>query len=101
MDQRKAHVVALDVSKEFEYTPVAVHHHLLTGIHMTEDQRMKIIAARAENNRELLDQQLIDVKMSKSKPESAVFIHDTEEVLRRKITGAICSMKEITLILAS
>ena len=97
MDQRKAHVVALDVSKEFEYTPVAVHHHLLTGIHMTEDQRMKIIAARAENNRELLDQQLIDVKMSKSKPESAVFIHDTEEVLRRKITGAFCPMKEITL----
>ena len=68
MDQRKAHVVALDVSKEFEYEPVAVHHHLLTGIHMTENQRLKIIAARNEENRELLDQQLIDVKMSKSKP---------------------------------
>ena len=97
MDQRKAHVVALDVSKEFGYEPVAVHHHLLTGIHMTEEQRQSIIAAKNEKNRELLDQQLIDVKMSKSKPESAVFIHDSEEAIRKKIMGAFCPMKEVNL----
>ncbi len=97
MDQRKAHVVALDVSKEFGYEPVAVHHHLLTGIHMTEEQRLNIIAAKNEKNRELLDQQLIDVKMSKSKPESAVFIHDSEEAIRKKIMGAFCPMKEVNL----
>lgn len=97
MDQRKAHVVALDVAKEFDYQPVAVHHHLLTGIHITEGQRTSIIAAKKENNRELLDQQLIDVKMSKSQPESAIFIHDTEAEIRRKINGAYCPMKETTL----
>ncbi len=97
MDQRKAHVVALDVSKEFGYQPVAVHHHLLTGIHMNEQQRTSIIAAKSQGDRDILNQQLIDVKMSKSKPESAVFIHDSEAEVRKKISGAFCPIKETYL----
>ncbi len=97
MDQRKAHIVALEVSKEFDYEPIAVHHHLLTGVHISEEQRTGIIAAKLQKNRELLEQQLIEVKMSKSKPESAIFIHDTEEVIRKKITGAYCPMKETNI----
>ncbi len=94
MDQRKAHVVALDVSNEFEYKPVAVHHHLLTGIHISEGQRASIIAAKKDKDKDQLNQQLIDVKMSKSKPESAVFIHDTEAAIRKKIGSAFCPIKE-------
>ena len=94
MDQRKAHVVALEVAKEFDYEPIAIHHHLLTGVHINKEQRAKIITAKDQNNRELLEQQLIEVKMSKSKPESAIFIHDSEEVIRKKINSAYCPTKE-------
>jgi tyrosyl-tRNA synthetase len=97
MDQRKAHVIALEVAKEFDYEPVAVHHHLLTGIHISEEQRNNIIEAKSHNDRELLEQQLIDVKMSKSKPESAIFIHDSEQVIRKKILGAFCPIKETNI----
>jgi tyrosyl-tRNA synthetase len=36
----------------------------------------------------------IDVKMSKSKPETCVFIHDTEEDITRKLTKANCPPKQ-------
>ncbi len=94
MDQRKAHVVALEVAKSFNTEIVAAHHRLLSGIHITEEQRGKIIAAKAAHDREQLEQELIDIKMSKSNPASAVFVHDTEEEIRKKIGGAFCPMKE-------
>ena len=99
MDQRKAHVVAMDVAKTFNVNPapIAVHHKLLSGIHITELQRQKIIAAKTSGDRERLDQELIDIKMSKSNPNSAIFIHDNEEEITRKILGAFCPAKEITV----
>ncbi len=97
MDQRKAHVVALEVAKTFDAELVAVHHHLLTGIHITESQRAQILAAKASGNREQLEQELIDIKMSKSNPSGAVFVHDTEEEIKKKINGAFCPMGEITV----
>ena len=97
MDQRKAHVIALEVSKEFNYKPVAIHHHLLMGMHMTGEQRDKILEAQRTGNRELFEEGIIEIKMSKSKPESAIFIHDTEEEIRKKIRKAYCPPKEIQL----
>ncbi len=95
MDQRKAHVIALEVWKEFGYKPIAVHHHLLLGMHITEEQRKKILEARITGNRELFEEGIIEVKMSKSKPESAIFIHDTEEEIKKKIMKAYCPPKEV------
>ncbi len=95
MDQRKAHVVALDVANSLGYKPVAVHHHLLMGVHVTADQRSKILAAKASGNRDALIDEIIDVKMSKSKPNSAVYIHDTEEQIKAKIMGAFCPAAEL------
>jgi tyrosyl-tRNA synthetase len=94
MDQRKAHAVALDVSKEFQYSPVAVHHHLLMGIHITEEQRQRIVSAKANKDREAFEQEVIDIKMSKSNPSSAIFIHDSEEQIKKKIMGAFCPVGE-------
>ncbi len=95
MDQRKAHVVAIDVSGNFPYEPVAVHHHLLMGIHINEEQRKRILAAKQSGNREAFEGEIVEVKMSKSNPNSAVFIHDSEEQIRRKITGAFCPNREL------
>ncbi len=94
MDQRKAHVVALEVSKEFGTEPVAVHHHLISGIHITEAQRAKVLAAKAAHDRGMLEQELIDIKMSKSNPSSAIFVHDSEEEIRKKINGTFCPINE-------
>ncbi len=97
LDQRKAHVIALDVWKEFGYKPIAVHHHLLLGLHITDEQRNKLLEAKRVGNRELFEEGIIEIKMSKSKPESALFIHDTEEEIKRKIRKAYCPWGEIEL----
>jgi len=97
-DQRKAHVIALEVGeKEFGYKPVAVHHHLLVGMQMTEEARRKMLEAKKTGNRELFEEGVIDVKMSKSKPLGAIFIHDSVEEIKSKIRKALCPMGEIEL----
>lgn len=95
MDQRKAHVVALEASKSFAYAPVALHHHLLMGISMTEEQRRQMLEARMHNDKEKLENSIIDVKMSKSKPASAIFVHDSEDEISKKINKALCPAKEV------
>lgn len=94
MDQRKAHVIAIDVGeKEFGYKPVAVHHHLLVGLKITQQAWEKILEARRTGKRDAFEEGVLDVKMSKSKPGSAIFIHDTYEQIKAKIRGAFCPMK--------
>ena len=95
MDQRKAHVIAIEAAKDFSYTPVAIHHHLLMGISMTEEQRSRLINAKKSNDKETIQGTLTEMKMSKSKPESAIFIHDSEEEIRKKISKSYCPMKEL------
>ena len=97
MPQRKAHVIALEVSNAFGYKPLAVHHYLLMGTHVTAEQRDRILRAKSSGDRSEYEDGLIDVKMSKSKPQSAIFIHDTEEEIRRKIKKAFCPARELEL----
>jgi tyrosyl-tRNA synthetase len=87
MDQRKAHIIAREVGLRANvegrkpYRPVAVHHHLLLGL-----QKPAIWPVPKERLQELWSQ----MKMSKSVPGSAVFIHDEPDVVRQKINGAFC-----------
>jgi len=97
IDQRKAHVIAIEVWKEFGYKPVAVHHKLITGLTINEETRKKLLEAKSKGEREVFEESIIDIKMSKSKPESAIFIHDTEEEIARKIKSAYCPPKETEL----
>ncbi len=95
LDQRKAHVIARDVAENLKIKklkaknqtikPVAVHHHLLLGL-----QKPPIWPMSKEQMRELW----INMKMSKSMPGSAVFIHDSEEEIRDKLNKAFCPEKE-------
>lgn len=79
-DQRNVHIVARESAKELgKAKPVAIHHHLLQGL-------LKPGTENSEDNEALK----IALKMSKSKPDSAVFIHDSPEEIKRKVTQAYC-----------
>lgn len=90
MDQRKAHVLAREVAlkitkplmhKGKPYKPVAIHNHLILGL-----QKPAIWPIPKERVSELWSQ----MKMSKSIPGSAVFVHDSPDQIRQKITAAFC-----------
>ncbi len=73
LDQRKAHVILRDVYHQIipgQPKPVALHHPLIDSLDG-------------------------ETKMSKSRPQSAVFIHDTPNDISQKINKAFCPDKEI------
>ncbi|MBP1661847.1 MAG: tyrosyl-tRNA ligase [Thermoplasmatales archaeon] len=77
-DQRHAHMLARDVAKKIGRTaPVAIHTPLLTSLQA--DGRMNPIEA----------------KMSKSKPETMISIHDTPDLVKKKLSKAFCPEKQI------
>lgn len=81
-DQRNVHVVAREAASSLgESKPVAIHHHLLQGL-------MQPVFTVDGNGKKVLD--LEAAKMSKSKPDSAVFIHDSPDEIRRKVNNAFC-----------
>jgi len=84
MDQRKAHVLAREIFPKMGWQkPVAVHHHLLMGI-------AKPVELKSKDKLE----QVIASKMSKSKPWTAIFIHDTEQQIKGKLKKAWCPERQ-------
>jgi len=88
MDQRKVHMLARELSHSYKKDFVAVHGHLLPGLQGT--QRMN-----PDANEEEKEAALIDAKMSKSVPSSAIFIHDSEDEIKSKIKKAYCPEKVV------
>jgi tyrosyl-tRNA synthetase len=97
LDQRKAQVIARDVAlklnikplldnKGNKIKPVAVHHHLILGL-----QKPSVWPVPKDKLQELWS----SMKMSKSIPGSAVFIHDSPDEIREKLNKAFCPEKEI------
>lgn len=90
MDQRKVHMLSREVSEKMKRKKVvAVHGRLLSGL--TGPGKMGNIVTSEEQK----DAQMIASKMSKSKPDSAIFIHDSEEEIKRKISKAYCPERSI------
>lgn len=86
-DQRNVHVVARDAAGSLsKQKPVAIHHHLLLGL------LKPAVWPLPEGNRE---ETVMAMKMSKSKPDSAVFIHDSPDEIRRKVNNAFCPEGEV------
>ncbi len=87
IDQRKANVVARELGQRLGFwKPVCVHHHLLQGL---EKPAMWPIPEGKEK------EALASAKMSKSQPETCVFIYDLPGEIRTKITNAFCPEKTI------
>ena len=78
MDQRHAHMLARDVSKKIgKKPPIAIHTPLLTGLQA--GGRMNPV----------------EIKMSKSKPDSMISIHDQPESVKQKLKKAYCPEKQV------
>jgi tyrosyl-tRNA synthetase len=87
LDQRKVHMLAREVFPGLGWkVPVAVHHHLLAGL---EEPRVTGLDEDAAVDK------TISSKMSKSKPDSAIFIHDSEAEIQRKVGKAWCPEKVV------
>src|SRR5919108_4052547 len=93
MDQRKAHVIARDVALQMQRNPlvgpdgarakpIALHHPLLLGL-----GRPPVWPVPPDAN---LRDLRTAMKMSKSKPGSAIFVHDTPDEIRSKVRKAFC-----------
>ena len=82
MDQRKVHMLVREVFPKLGWkVPIAVHHHLLPGLGEP---------AKAGLDEDTRADTLISSKMSKSKPWTAIFVHDTNEQIEEKIKKAWC-----------
>jgi tyrosyl-tRNA synthetase len=87
MDQRKVNVLAREIAPLLNRKkPIAIHHHLLAGL--VGKERM----GKYDENEKINKQ--IALKMSKSKPKTAIFIHDSEEEIKEKIKNAYCPLEE-------
>jgi tyrosyl-tRNA synthetase len=84
MDQRKVHVLAREVFPKLGWNkPIPLHNHLLMGL-----------AEPPKASKDTKMEKVIAAKMSKSKPWTAIFIHDTEEEIAQKLLKAWCPMKQ-------
>ena len=75
MDQRKIHMLVREIFPKMKWkVPVAVHHKLLPGLLKPADMSGSQILS----------------KMSKSDPNSGIFIHDADYEIKKKINKAWC-----------
>ena len=73
MDQRRAHMLARDAAEKLGWKkPIALHTPLLVSL---------VGSGRMDP---------VEAKMSKSSPDSAVFLHDSPQEISRKIKNAFC-----------
>jgi tyrosyl-tRNA synthetase len=84
MDQRKVNMLAREIGPQLGFwKPVVVSHHMLMGL------------ARPASQTEDKVKKAVELKMSKSKPETSIFMTDTAEDVERKIAKAWCPEGEI------
>ena len=80
MDQRKIHMLVREIFPKMKWkVPVAVHHKLLPGLSKPADS----------NDDKILG------KMSKSDPNSGIFVHNTDDEITKKISKAWCEEANI------
>lgn len=85
MDQRKVNILAREIAPKLGWNkPVAVHHHMLMGL-----QQPPATTSSDKTER------TIELKMSKSNPDSAIFMTDSTEDVERKIKNAYCPPKQL------
>ncbi len=88
LDQRRANVLAREVAVRLKWKkPVAVHHHMLIGLQGRKE-------TEGYDEDAALDLEIAS-KMSKSKPETSIYVHDTKEQILAKIGSAYCPAKVV------
>ncbi len=93
LDQRKCHVLMREVSPKMDegfdlkigqksIKPIAIHHPLLLSLGVAAEQTQSRMTYEGSE----------EAKMSKSKPDSAIWVHDSCEEMVRKLKKAYCPM---------
>ena len=86
LDQRRANILAREVARKLSWkVPVAVHHHMLMGLQGSKQPEGFDDDASVDSE--------IASKMSKSKPETSIFVHDSTDEIARKVNSAYCPPK--------
>lgn len=86
MDQRKVNMLAREIGPKIGFwKPVVVSHHMLLGLSKP--------VTKSKDSADML----LEMKMSKSKPDSAIFMEDSEEDIKRKIGKAYCPEKQVDM----
>jgi len=85
MDQRKVNMLARDVFPKLGFKPpVVVSHHMLMGLS----------EPKVDGDVDSVDRK-IEIKMSKSKPDTAIFMTDSVEDVKRKFAKAYCPARQV------
>ena len=83
LDQRRANVLGREIADKLKWKkPVIVSHHMILGLQGIQPGKDK-------------EEILLASKMSKSKPETCIYMHDLKEDIERKINKAYCPEKTI------
>ncbi len=85
MDQRKVNVLAREIGPKLGFwKPVIVSHHMLMGL---TPPKFHLLPTHSREDR------TIELKMSKSIPDSSIFMTDPPQEVKRKISKAYCPPK--------
>lgn len=89
MDQRKLNMLAREIGPLLGYwKPVVVSHHMLMGL--SHYSYSHVAGPFPDKEQDSAIKRAIERKMSKSNPDSAIFMTDTTEDVKRKINKAYC-----------
>jgi len=84
MDQRKVNMLAREIGQKLGYwKPVVVSHHMLMGL------------GKPPGPEASAEERAMAMKMSKSKPDTAIFMTDTTEQIKKKMNKAYCPEGEV------
>lgn len=88
LDQRRANIIAREVGPKLGWwKPVVVSHHMLMGLSGAKQPD------GFESNKQMDVE--ISSKMSKSKPQTCIFVHDTKEEITSKLKIAYCPERAV------
>lgn len=83
MDQRKINVLSREIGVQLGFwKPIIISHHMILGLGKPPKTQSTVKRAT-------------EMKMSKSNPDNAVFMTDSEDEVRSKITKAWCPVGEV------
>ncbi|MBI4406641.1 tyrosine--tRNA ligase, partial [Candidatus Micrarchaeota archaeon] len=102
MDQRKANMLAREMADKLKWKkPVALHHRMLLGLDgmssasSSDERPTSVLQAPANIMHEASIDSEISAKMSKSKPSTCIFVHDSEQEIQKKLGSAFCPAKVV------
>lgn len=89
IDQRKAYVLAREVALRVRFYPLMLNNEKVKPIALFHSLIPALNITGKESKEELSE-----MKMSKSLPDTAIFLHDSAEAIRQKILKAYCPPRE-------